>query len=80
MGLLASVVVIIVVVIPPNVAKFNYSIIMPILSIGIKETRNTRNRDMAAPIVAVKNLKKPRNNYGYRYHIWANSNWCLWVE
>jgi hypothetical protein len=27
-------------------------------SIGIRKTRNTRNRDMAAPIVAVKNKEE----------------------
>jgi hypothetical protein len=58
MGLLAGVVVIVVVVAPPNIANFNYSIIMPIVNIGIKKTRNTRNRDMAAPVVAVKSKEE----------------------
>jgi hypothetical protein len=58
MGLLASVVVIVVVVVPPNVGNFNCSIIVPIVSIGIRKTRNTRNRDMAALVVVVKNKEK----------------------
>jgi len=37
MGLLASVVVIVVVVAPPNVANFNCSIIVPIVSMGHKK-------------------------------------------
>jgi hypothetical protein len=53
MGLLDSVVVIVVVV-PPNVANYNCSIILPIVSIGIRKTRNTRNRDMTALVVVVK--------------------------
>jgi hypothetical protein len=53
--LLAGVVVIVVVVAPPNVANFNCSIVVPIVSIGI---RNTRNRDMAAPVVAVKSKEE----------------------
>jgi hypothetical protein len=57
MGLLAGVVVIVVVA-PPNVANFNCSIIVPIVSIGIRKTRNTRNRDMAAPVVAVKSKEE----------------------
>ncbi len=47
--------VIVVVVAPPNVANFNCSIVVPIVSIGI---RNTRNRDMAAPVVAVKSKEE----------------------
>ncbi len=53
--MLAGVVVIVVVVAPPNVANFNCSIVVPIVSIGI---RNTRNRDMAAPVVAVKSKEE----------------------
>jgi hypothetical protein len=58
MGLLANVVVIIVVVAPPNVAKFIHSIIVPIVNIGIRKIRNTRNRDMAALVVAIKNKEE----------------------
>jgi hypothetical protein len=58
MGFLASVVVIVVVVALPNVVNFNCSIILPIVSIGIKKTKNTRNRDMVAPIVAIKRKKE----------------------
>jgi hypothetical protein len=58
MGLLVDVVVIIVFVAPPTIANFNCSIIMPIISIGIRIIRNTRNRDMAAPIVVVKSKEK----------------------
>jgi hypothetical protein len=58
MGLLAGVVVIIIVVALPTVANFNCSIIVPIISIGIRIIRNTRNRDMATPVVAVKSKEK----------------------
>jgi hypothetical protein len=57
MGLLAGVVVIVIVVAPPNIANFNCSIIVPIISI-IRKTRNTRNRDMTAPVVAVKSKEE----------------------
>jgi hypothetical protein len=60
MGFLASVVVIIVVVATPNVANFNCSIIVPIVNIGIRKIRNTRNRNMAALVVAVKNKEEQR--------------------
>jgi hypothetical protein len=39
-------------------ANFNCSIIVPIISIGIRKTRNTRNKVMAAPIVTVKNKEE----------------------
>jgi hypothetical protein len=55
---LAGVVVIVIVVAPPTVANFNCSIIVPIISIGIRIIRNTRNRDMAAPLVVVKSKEK----------------------
>jgi len=58
MGLLASGVVIVVVVAPPNVANFICSIIVPIISIGIKKTKNIRNRNMAAFVVVVKNKEE----------------------
>jgi hypothetical protein len=58
MGLLASLVVIVVVVAPPNVVNFNCSIIVPIVSIGIRKTRNTRNRNMETPIVVVKSKEE----------------------
>jgi len=58
MGLLAAVVVIVIVVASPNAAKFNCSIIVPIVRIGIRKTRNTRNRDMAAPVVVVKSKEE----------------------
>jgi hypothetical protein len=58
MGLLASVLVIIVIVAPPNVANFNCSSVVPIVSIGIRQTRNTRNRDIVAPVVVVKNKEE----------------------
>ncbi len=58
MGFLASVVVIVVVVTPPNVANLNWFIILPIVNIGIRKTRNTRNRDMTAPIVAIKSKEE----------------------
>jgi hypothetical protein len=58
MGLLVGVVVIVVVVAPPNVAYFNCSIIVPIISIGIRKTRNTRNRDMATLVVAIKSKEE----------------------
>jgi len=65
MDLLASVVVIVVVVVvaPPNVVNFNCSIIVPIVSIGIRKTRNTRNRNMATPVVAVKSKKEQGTNH-----------------
>jgi hypothetical protein len=58
MGLLASGVVIVVVVAPPNVANFICSIIVPIISIGIKKTKNIRNRNMAAFVVVVKSKEE----------------------
>jgi hypothetical protein len=58
MGLLDGVVVIIIVVAPSTVANFNCSIIVPIISISIRIIRNTRNRDMAAHVVAVKSKEK----------------------
>ncbi len=58
MGLLVGVVVIVIVVAPPNVANFNCSIIVPVISIGIRKTRNTRNKNMAAPVVVVKSKEE----------------------
>jgi len=58
MGLLASGVVIVVVVAPPNVANFICSIIVPIISICIKKTRNIRNRNMATFVVVVKSKEE----------------------
>jgi hypothetical protein len=58
MGLLVGVVVTVVVVAPPNVVNFNCSIIVPIVSICIRKTRNTKNRDMATPVVAIKSKKE----------------------
>jgi len=58
MGVLAGVVVIFVAVAPPNVTNFNCSIILPIVSIGIRKTINTRNRYMAAPVVTVKSKEE----------------------
>jgi hypothetical protein len=58
MGLLAGVVVIVVVVAPPNIANFSCSIIMPIVNIGIKKTRITRNKDMATLVVAIKSKEE----------------------
>ncbi len=58
MGFLASVVVIVVVVVPPNVANLNWFIILPIVNIGIRKTRNTRNRDMVAPVVVIKSKEE----------------------
>jgi hypothetical protein len=59
MGFLSNVVVIVVVVVtPPNVANSNCSIILPIVSIGIRKTRNTRKKVMVAPIVAIKSKEK----------------------
>jgi formylmethanofuran dehydrogenase subunit B len=51
MGLLAGVV-------SPNVANFNCSIIVPIVNINIKKTKNTRNRDMVALVVAIKSKEE----------------------
>jgi hypothetical protein len=58
MGLLVGVVVIVVVVAPPNVANFNCSISVRIISIGIRKTRNTRKRDMATLVIVVKSKEE----------------------